>query len=434
MEATKTSSKRIVAILLLFLGLVALVLGVLGLLGGGAMEPYEARNSVVLVAATVVDDQGNSSMGWGTGWAIGKPGKPVEYIVTNGHVVEQAYTYPQLYTNVQGQIQVVFNAAENDFVIPEVVYYSAPQEKDIAILRLPTPTEKRIPLQLRPSDTVDIGETAWALGYPGISSMYQQYSTFSPDDITLTQGIISKRNKPTGSTYEAFQMDVYINSGNSGGPLVDKNGFLLGINSAGIQSAEGTSEGVNYAIIANELIRILDNERLEYAVANTGLAWAPRWMGYVFLPLGALALAGGLILLLGGKNRAFAAASGGSGKGNKPAAKAQGPMGRRAVLRGVTGKYAGQSFELAGGKVVIGRDPASCNIVFEKNTPGISGRHCQVAYDPNGECFLITDLGSSYGTFLGNGKKLTANVTEKLFPGDTFYLCDNANRFVVAKE
>lgn len=286
MEATKTSSKRIVAILLLALGLIALVLGVLGLLGGGAMEPYDARNSVVLVAATVADDQGNTSMGWGTGWAIGKPGKPVEYIVTNGHVVEQAYTYPQLYTNVQGQLQVVFNAAENDFVIPEVVYYSAPQEKDIAILRLPTPTEKRIPLQLRPSETVDIGEAAWALGYPGISSMYQQYSTFSPDDITLTQGIISKRNKPTGSSYEAFQMDVYINSGNSGGPLVDKNGFLLGINSAGIQSAEGTSEGVNYAIIANELIRILDNERLEYAVANTGLAWAPGGWGMCSCPWG----------------------------------------------------------------------------------------------------------------------------------------------------
>lgn len=433
MEAKTISSKRIVAILLLFLGLVALVLGVLGLLGGGAMEPYEARNSVVLVAATVVDDQGNSSMGWGTGWAIGKPGKPVEYIVTNGHVVEQAYTYPQLYSNIQSQIQVVFNAAENDFVIPEVVYYSAPQEKDIAILRLPTPSEKRIPLQLRVSDTVGIGEAAWALGYPGISTMYQQYNTFSPDDITLTQGIISKRNKPTGSTYEAFQMDVYINSGNSGGPLVDRNGFLLGINSAGVQSSEGTSEGVNYAIIANELIRILDNERLEYSVANTSLAWAPRWMGYVFLPLGVLALAGGVILFISDKNRPLLATHGAGGQGHKPA-KGQNPMSRRAVLRGVTGKYAGQSFDLAGGKVVLGRDPAICNIVFEKNTPGVSGRHCQVAYDPNEECFLITDLGSSYGTYLGNGKKLTANVTEKIFPGDTFYLCDNANRFVVTKE
>src|SRR5699024_12849471 len=84
--------------------------------------------------------------------------------------------------------------------------------------------------------------------------------------------------------------------------------------------------------------------------------------------------------------------------------------------------------------LVIGRDPATCNIVFDKNTPGISGRHCQVVYDPNEDCFIITDLGSSYGTFLGNGKKLTANVAEKLSTGDTFYLCDNANRFVVSKE
>ena len=54
--------------------------------------------------------------------------------------------------------------------------------------------------------------------------------------------------------------------------------------------------------------------------------------------------------------------------------------------------------------------------------------------DRHPDCFIITDLGSSYGTFLGNGKKLTANVAEKLSTGDTFYLCDNANRFVVSKE
>ena len=109
-------------------------------------------------------------------------------------------------------------------------------------------------------------------------------------------------------------------------------------------------------------------------------------------------------------------------------------MSKHAVLRGVTGKYAGQSFDLLQSKIVIGRDPSTCNIIFDRNTPGISGRHCQVAYDPNADCFLLTDLGSSYGTFLGNGKKLTANVAERLLAGDTFYLCDNANRFVVTKE
>lgn len=109
-------------------------------------------------------------------------------------------------------------------------------------------------------------------------------------------------------------------------------------------------------------------------------------------------------------------------------------MGKHAALRGVTGKYAGQSFDLLKGKVILGRNPAACNIVFDKNTPGISGQHCQVAYDATKDCFFITDLGSSYGTFLGNGKKLTANVEESMSAGDTFYLCDNANRFVVVKE
>ena len=150
-------------------------------------------------------------------------------------------------------------------------------------------------------------------------------------------------------------------------------------------------------------------------------------------------LIGGIILLVtsqkGGQGApAPAGAAAGMGSGKAPARGGRGPVEKRAVLRGVTGKYSGQSFDLLKGKVVIGRDPATCNIVFDKNTPGISGRHCQVVYDPNEDCFIITDLGSSYGTFLGNGKKLTANVAEKLSTGDTFYLCDNANRFVVSKE
>ena len=197
---------------------------------------------------------------------------------------------------------------------------------------------------------------------------------------------------------------------------------------------QGKSEGVNYAITSNELTRILDEERIGYTMAG-GLSWVPNWVAYVFLPIGVLALAGGIVLLAmtAQKNGAVLVAAGMGGQ-KKSVVKGRGPMEKHAALRGVTGKYAGQSFDLLKGKVVIGRDPATCNIVFDKNTPGISGRHCQVVYDANEDCFLITDLGSSYGTFLGNGKKLTANVAEKLSAGDTFYLCDNTNRFVVVKE
>ena len=96
MEAKKLSSKRTLAILLLAIGCVGLVLGILGLVGEGGMDPYDARNGIAMVYATVYDNQGNSESGSGTGWAVGKPGKPIQYIVTNGHVVEEAYTSPAM--------------------------------------------------------------------------------------------------------------------------------------------------------------------------------------------------------------------------------------------------------------------------------------------------------------------------------------------------
>ena len=438
MHKTETG-KQIVSIVLFLVGLVSVIFGIFGLVGGGSIEPYEARQGVVLVyaTATVYNEDGSVEQtgGTGTGWAIGKPGEPVQYIVTNGHVVEAAYTYPRMYSNVTGTVQVYYSAAENDFAQVEVVYYSPQTEKDIAILKLPTPTNKRIPLTLLESDSVKMSETAYALGYPGDSSIRQTLPAYDLNDVTITKGIISNRISPNWATYEAFQMDVSIAPGNSGGPLVDENGRVIGINaSAAIDADTGLSLGMNYAIITDELTKILDQERIEYTMAGS-LSWVPNWFAYVFLPIGILALAGGIVLLAMATQKGSAVlAAAGIGRQQKSAANGRGPAGKHAVLRGVTGKYAGQKFDLLKGKVVMGRDPASCNIVFDKNTPGISGRHCQVAYDANEDCFLITDLGSSYGTFLGNGKKLTANVVENLFAGDTFYLCDNANRFVVTKE
>src|SRR5699024_7559377 len=104
----------------------------------------------------------------GTGFAIGKPGEPVEYIVTNGHVVEYGYMGPKVYAEQVSSagVQVYFSAAENDYVTAEVVYYSASNEKDIAIIRLPSKTDKREAIPIRDADDVAVGDTAFALGYP----------------------------------------------------------------------------------------------------------------------------------------------------------------------------------------------------------------------------------------------------------------------------
>ena len=163
----------------------------------------------------------------------------MEYIITNGHVIEKAYTYPKYdATTYGGTIQVYFSAAENDFVQARVVFYSGFNDKDVAILQLPSATDKRTALSIRDSDSVDIGDTAYALGYPGDSVRQQDFATYDEDDVTMTRGIISKRTTTNYSTYEAFQMDVSIAGGNSGGPLVDEKGHVIGINSAGALDPE----------------------------------------------------------------------------------------------------------------------------------------------------------------------------------------------------
>ena len=60
-------------------------------------------------------------------------------------------------------------------------------------------------------------------------------------------------------------------------------------------------------------------------------------------------------------------------------------------------------------------------------TPGVSGKHCTLSYDGLLEQFTLTDIGSSFGTYLGNGTKLTPNVPVKLNAGDSFYVGDKAN-------
>ena len=425
------SNKKLTALILFAVFAVCCVICVVTAVSNSGMPPAQARNAVAYVQQILYDANGNVvTAGSGTCWGIGKPGKPVEYFVTNGHVVQYAYVVPKQDQSYTGKVTVVYSGAENDFVDAQIVYYSSPEEKDIAILKVPSPTDKRISLPLRPSDTVEAGETAYALGFPGVSDVLAENIRYDVEDVTITDGIISKRVSVTGAEYEAFQINVDVNPGNSGGPLVDASGNVIGVNTSGLVSQIGEevtlATSVNYASIADQLIRILNEEGIEYTLMGES-----NWMLYTFGIIGGVALIFAIVMLVQDKKSPVMAANG-AGHGN-PVAKG-GPMGRKPVIRGVTGKYTGQSFDLSKGRVVIGRDPNACNIVYDKNTPGISGNHCQVYYDANNDCFMLTDNGSTYGTFLGNGKKLTASVAEKLTAGDTFYLCDNANRFVVAKE
>lgn len=102
----------------------------------------------------------------------------------------------------------------------------------------------------------------------------------------------------------------------------------------------------------------------------------------------------------------------------------------RVALECIGGNLQGMTFPISS-RVVIGRDPKRCSIIYPKDAKGISGVHC--AAEPTADGLIIlTDLGSTYGTMAG-GQQLTAGKGVTLHPGDAFTLGGSENVFVVRR-
>lgn len=98
-------------------------------------------------------------------------------------------------------------------------------------------------------------------------------------------------------------------------------------------------------------------------------------------------------------------------------------------LYGVGGTMAGSIFTLDKETIIIGRDIRQCSIVYPDNEPGVSSIHCQIKVFDN--YVEVTDLGSKYGTFLDNGVRFKKNNVYRLNNGDSFYVGDKKNKYIV---
>ena len=102
----------------------------------------------------------------------------------------------------------------------------------------------------------------------------------------------------------------------------------------------------------------------------------------------------------------------------------------RVALECIGGNLQGMTFPISS-RVVFGRDPKRCSIIYPKDAKGISGVHCAAEPTADGQ-IILTDLGSTYGTMVG-GQQLTAGKGVTLRPGDTFTLGGSENRFTVRR-
>ncbi len=156
------------------------------------------------------------------------------HIVTNYHVISGAQ-----------KVEVSFS---DDFTVAATVVGSDPVN-DLAVLRVESMPPDITPLEIGESARLKVGQTAIVLGNP-----------FGRFDRTMTVGVISALNRTiqTENTVlrGVIQTDAAINRGNSGGPLLDLQGRVIGVNSA-IYSPTGTSAGVGLAIPADKVRRVV---------------------------------------------------------------------------------------------------------------------------------------------------------------------------------
>ena len=190
--------------------------------------------------------QGNNGSqgmtGVGTGIIMSKDG----YIVTNAHVIyDDEYGYGEA-----SSVQIQMSDEETTYDARIVAY---DKEADIAVLKIDA--DNLTPAEFGDSSSCEVGEMVVAIGHP-LGLQFQN---------TVTCGIISALDRKVtinDNTMTLIQTDTAINNGNSGGPLINSSGQVIGINSAKMSSTysgEATVEGIGFAIPMSEAKSIVDD-------------------------------------------------------------------------------------------------------------------------------------------------------------------------------
>jgi serine protease Do len=171
-------------------------------------------------------DRPRRSSALGSGFVISEDG----YIVTNNHVIE-------------GADEVLVEFFEG-FELPATIVGTDPNT-DIALLKVESDTPLKF-VTFGDSDTARVGDWVMAMGNP----LGQGFS--------VSAGIVSARNRALSGTYDDYiQTDAAINRGNSGGPLFNMNGDVIGVNTA-ILSPNGGSIGIGFSMASNVVTRVID--------------------------------------------------------------------------------------------------------------------------------------------------------------------------------
>ncbi|HSK16634.1 MAG TPA: trypsin-like peptidase domain-containing protein [Gaiellaceae bacterium] len=229
--------------------------------GFDASEIYAKRASGVVTIFALFGDEAQTAPGsaaQGSGFVVSDDG----YVLTNSHVITTAgeagtVGEPEAATTVYIQFR------DGERVPAEIVGWDV--YDDVGLLKVDPALHPVSPVPLGDSSTIVVGEPVAAIGSP-----FGQESSLSVGVVSATQRSIDSITSGY-NLVDAIQTDAPINRGNSGGPMFDAGGEVIGIN-AQIRSESGTAEGVGFAVPINAARR-----SMEQLIQTGRVAYA--WLG-----------------------------------------------------------------------------------------------------------------------------------------------------------
>lgn len=186
------------------------------------------RVEAIVRQQTWFGERNVQSVGTGSGFFVSNDG----YLVTNAHVVENAFQ------NEQSTITVML--FDGSSYIGSIVKYD--RNLDLAVVKINAEVSS-----LNFASQMRLGETVFAIGYPLGFDL----------SLSITKGIISGLNRDLGNSVPLIQTDAAINPGNSGGPLFNMRGEVIGVNSSKIASS--VVEGIGFAIMGEIVTEFIED-------------------------------------------------------------------------------------------------------------------------------------------------------------------------------
>lgn len=239
----------------------------------------EAKQGVVEIYSGFVADNGKFYRLQNTSGFVINNEDGGAYVVTNRHSLKNSNKAKKSYCKAHkikmdgyttnDEIRVV---VKGDVTVPATVI-SESEKQDFSILQIEESINERKALKLGRTEGMVTGDTVYALGFAPDAGLQDdttnRHTEFLALDVEIKEGHLQDTDANQNGIL-CLQHSAVISSGNSGGPLLNQEGYVVGINNA-LWSQEGASEG--YALPIDEIREILDNFNIKYESIDKEASW-----------------------------------------------------------------------------------------------------------------------------------------------------------------